>query len=182
MPDIHFMLLCQLTVFVATIPNLSRVFDTHTHTHTHTHTGKFMDYACSYSSVLSSTPPFFLLSFFPLCKAMRSCWCKGCQVICAKTLVPGLHPTGEMLLILNSLLLKSVQILRCHNQWHTLGNDTLFLRQSNAEPQFMLVLALFSASRLVTFECRICTSRKLFPRHHCFPSSLPCLYRHIQEI
>lgn len=56
-----------------------------------------------FSSLLSHFRPSFQHffsspSFFPPTAKP----CKGSQVICAKTLVPGLQSTGEMLLILNS--------------------------------------------------------------------------------
>jgi len=106
--------------------------------------------------------------------------------------------TGEMLLFRNSLLLISLYVLlRCHKQWHTLGNDTLFLRWTNVAGRILFFRReavqsdawLCRASRLVTgpyvtVECSIITARKLSPRHSClqFLSSLSSLLTFSLEI
>jgi hypothetical protein len=110
-----------------------------------------------------------------------------------------------MLLFRNSHLLSSLYVLlRCHKQWHTLGNDTLFLRRSNVAGRNRFFRRgtvqsgawLCRADRLVTgpyvtSECSICaawcsisTARKLSPRHYCsqFLSFMYSLLTFILEI
>lgn len=129
------------------------------------------------ASLLSLFRPFFypsLLpspSLFPFCKAMRSCRRKGYQSSMQRSWSRS-RTTGEMLLFRNSLLLNSLYVLlRCHKQWHTLGNDTLFLRRSNLAGRISFFRRdavqsdswLYRASRLVTgpyvtLECSINTA------------------------
>lgn len=144
MRGIYCIPLCQLTVVVPRIPNLS-----HMHVSSSLIPASYLRTVCEYrlsslriASLLSLFRPFFYPSprpspsLFPLRKAVRSCRRKGCQSSVLRSWSQVSIDRWDAALSKFPCTPLYV-LLRCYKQWHTLGNDTLFLSRSNVDGRIL---------------------------------------------